>query len=85
MAGKYRLTDSAYSRLLDKLQGHYTEIPQELRSDILGFYHDLDAPISTKANDNDWARVLQELDHLQSVDVDLRHPTVADVGAPVSR
>jgi len=85
MAGKYRLTDSAYSRLLDKLQGHYTEIPQEIRSDILAFYHDLDAPISTKANDNDWARVLQELDHLQSVDVDLRHPTVADVGAPVSR
>jgi len=85
MAGKYRLTDSAYSRLLNKLQGHYTEIPQELRSDILAFYHDLDAPISTKADDNDWARVLQELDHLQSVDVDLRHPTVADVGAPVSR
>jgi hypothetical protein len=85
MAGKYRLTDSAYSRLLDKLQGHYTEMPQDLRSDILAFYHDLDVPISTKADENDWARVLQELDHLQSVDVDLRHPTVAETEVPLSR
>ena len=37
-AGKYRLTDAAYSELLHKLQGHYTEMPQELRSDILAFY-----------------------------------------------
>ena len=49
-AGKYRLTDAAYSELLDKLDGHYTEIPQELRSDILAFYHDRDAPISTGTN-----------------------------------
>ena len=80
-AGKYRLTDTAYSRLLDKLQGHYTEMPQELRSDILAFYHDLDVPISTKTNDDEWAKVLKELDRLQAVDADLRHPTVAAVGA----
>ena len=43
-AGKYKLTDAAYSQLLHKLQGHYTEMPPELRSDILAFYHDLDAP-----------------------------------------
>ena len=67
-AGKYKLTDAAYSELLHKLQGHYTEMPQELRSDILAFYHDLDAPISTKTNGDDWARVLKELDQLQSVD-----------------
>lgn len=84
-AGKYRLTDAAYSQLLHKLQGHYTEMPQDLRSDILGFYHDLDVPISTKTNDNDWARVLKELDLLQAVDVDLRHPPVAAVGASLSR
>ena len=84
-AGKYRLTDAAYSQLLHKLQGHYTELPQELRSDILAFYHDLGVPISTKTNDNDWARLLKELDHLQSVDVDLRHPTVAAVGASLSK
>ena len=84
-AGEYRLTDAAYSQLLHKLHGHYPEVRQELRSDILAFYHSLGGPISTKANADDWANVLQELDHLQSVDVDLRHPSIAPVGAPVSR
>lgn len=84
-AGKYTLTDGAYSQLLHKLQGHYTELPQELRSDILAFYRDLGAPISTKTNDNDWARLLKELDHLQSVDTDLRQATAAVVGASLSK
>jgi hypothetical protein len=81
-AGKYRLTDVAYSQLLHRLQGRYTELPQELRSNILAFYHDLDASIATKADGNDWARLLQELDHLQSVDTDLRHPALAGIAAP---
>ena len=81
-AGKYTLMDVAYSQLLHKLQGHYAEIPQELRSDILAFYHDRVAPNSTKANDKDWARALKELDELQAVDVDLRHPPTSPVGVP---
>ncbi len=80
-AGKYTLTDAAYSELLHKLQGHYTEMPQELRSDILAFYHDLGAPNSTKTDAGDWARVLKELDQLQAVDTDLRAVvTVAEPG-----
>ena len=70
-AGKYRLTDAAYSKLLHKFQDHYSEMPAELRGDILAFYHDLDAPNSTKANAGDWARVLRDLDQLQAVDGDL--------------
>ncbi|MGA2182651.1 MAG: zinc dependent phospholipase C family protein [Bryobacteraceae bacterium] len=84
-AGKYKLTDAAYSQLLHKLQGHYTEAPQDLRRDILAFYHDRGAPGSTGTNDKDWARVLEELDQLQSVDVDLRHPADAAAGPPLSR
>jgi len=84
-AGKYKLTDAAYSELLHKLQGHYAEMPEELRSDILAFYQDLDVPISTKTNVDDWAKVLKELGQLQSVDVDLRHPAVVAAGAPASR
>jgi len=79
-AGKYTLTDAAYSRLLHKLRGRYTQKPQELRSDILAFYHDIGTPTSTRASDSDWAVVLQELDRLQSVDVDLRRPPVATGG-----
>ena len=44
-AGTYRLMDTAYSRLLHKLRGHYPDMPQELRSDILAFYHDLAFPL----------------------------------------
>jgi hypothetical protein len=85
-AGQYRLMDSAYSRLLHKLQGHYTELPQELRSDILAFYHDLSVPISTKTDANDWARVLKELGQLQAVDQDLRNPAaVTAAGKPLSK
>jgi hypothetical protein len=83
--GKYTLMDAAYSQLLHKLQGHYTEIPQELRSDILAFYRDPVAPNSTKANDKAWARVLKELDQLKAVDLDLRHPPTAQVEVPLSK
>ena len=48
-AGKYKLTDAVYSQLLHKLQGHYTEMPPELRGDILAFYHDLDIANTTKS------------------------------------
>ena len=75
-AGKYKLTDATYSQLLHKLQGRYTEMPPELRSDILAFYRNLDLPNTTKADAGDWARVLKELDQLQSVDRDLGRPTV---------
>jgi hypothetical protein len=83
-AGKYKLTDAVYAQLLHKLQGHYPEMPAELRSDILAFYKDLGAPNSTKANAGDWARVLKELDQLQAVDLDLGHP-VAVIGAPLTK
>jgi hypothetical protein len=66
-AGKYRLTDDAYSQLLHKLQGHYAEIPPGLRGDILAFYHDLNGPIATRKHASDWARLLKELAELQAV------------------
>jgi hypothetical protein len=83
-AGKYKLTDAVYAQLLHKLQGHYTEMPPELRSDILAFYHDLEVPNPTRANASDWAKVLKELDHLQSVDLDLGHP-VAAIGPSLAK
>jgi len=85
-AGRYTLTDATYSELLHKLQGHYTEMPQELRGDILAFYADVSLPISTKTNVSEWARVLKELDQLRSVDADLRHAAALTVaGTPLSR
>jgi hypothetical protein len=71
-AGKYTLADAAYSTLLHKLHGHYTEMPQELRSDILVFYGGSGLANSNKTSADDSARVIKELDQLRAVDLDLK-------------
>jgi Zinc dependent phospholipase C len=71
-AGKYKLADAAYAKLLHKLESHYTEAPPELRSNILAFYQDLTLPISTKTHPADWSRLLEELDRLKAIDGDLK-------------
>jgi hypothetical protein len=80
-AGKYRLADDAYAKLLHKLDGHYVDMPQDVRSDILAFYQDLSLPIATKANEGDWARLQTELTHLEGVNRDL---TAAGTKAPAA-
>jgi hypothetical protein len=62
--GTYSLADQAYARLLDELDGK--SIPEELRSEILAFYADLNAPFSTKRSPKDWQKVLKELDALKA-------------------
>jgi hypothetical protein len=78
-AGKYTLEDSAYAELLHKLQGHYTEMPPELRTDILAFYSGPGLANSTKTNARDSARMIKELDQLRAADLD-----PARAGAEVS-
>jgi hypothetical protein len=68
-AGQYKLTDAAYAKLLDKLENHYADMSPALRSDILAFYNNLNAPISTKTNDKEWARLLKQLDELKGLDL----------------
>jgi Zinc dependent phospholipase C len=83
-AGKYRLMDAAYAKLLHKLDGHYTDISQELRTNILDFYRDLSLPIATKSDESDWARLQEELLHLDAINRDrAASPEVAAVSAPV--
>jgi hypothetical protein len=67
--GRYRLSDRAYAQLLDKLEGHYNEMPTELRVNILAFYGDLSAPISTKTDPAAWAKVVKQLGELKIVNV----------------
>jgi hypothetical protein len=69
-AGQYTLADTAYAKLLHKLEGHYPDMPQDLRDDILAFYQDLSLPIATKTNANEWARLQEELNYLTAVDRD---------------
>lgn len=70
--GRYKLCDRTYAQLLDKLDGHYAEMPPELRRNVLSFYADLNAPISTKADSAAWARVMRELEELKAVGTEPR-------------
>jgi hypothetical protein len=70
-AGQYKLADGAYAKLLHKLEGQYADMPPDLRNDILAFYQDLSLPIATKTNENEWARLQEEINHLTAVGRDL--------------
>ena len=60
----YRLTDKAYSELLDKLNGK--PVSASLRQDILDYYADLGKPFRTKENAKEWQNVIRELQSLKS-------------------
>ena len=84
-AGRYNLTDAAYAKLLHKLDGHFADLPQDLRSNILAFYEDLSLPIATKESKVDWATLRDELSRLKTVNSDLSSATseVSAVRSPV--
>jgi hypothetical protein len=70
-AGSYTLADGAYAKLLHKLNGHYADMPQGLRSDILAFYQDLSLPIATKTSVDDWTQLQDELSRVQAINRDV--------------
>ena len=63
---EYPLTDKAYAQLLDDLsQDDFATATPELRSNILTFFADLNAPFHTKKNRKQWARTEKELEQLK--------------------
>jgi hypothetical protein len=58
-------------------------MPPDLRTDILAFYEDLSLPIATKANQGDWARLQEELEHLGAIDRDVS-PTASKIAAALA-
>ncbi|HEX7157749.1 MAG TPA: zinc dependent phospholipase C family protein [Edaphobacter sp.] len=60
--GGYPLTDETYAQLLETLTRTPTRpIPFSLKRDILAYYSDPDAPITTKKNQKKWAAVQSQL------------------------
>ncbi len=61
--GTYRLTDETYAKLLDRLtrKDPYRHTPSELRQNVLDYYSDPNAPITTKKHPRQWKRVQKEL------------------------
>ena len=80
-AGEYVLTDKAYARLLDELaKHHFATVSPPLRSDILSFYSNLNAPIATKHDKKQWERTMAELNQLKSAPVNSQPATAAAGG-----
>ena len=80
-AGEYVLTDKAYARLLDQLsKHHFAHITPELRSDILAFYSNPNAPIATKHDKKQWERTNAELNELKAANLNAETATPAPTG-----
>ncbi|MGD0731648.1 MAG: zinc dependent phospholipase C family protein [Terracidiphilus sp.] len=60
--GGYSLTDSTYATLLHDLTRQPTQpIPPGVKQDVLAFYANPDAPITTKKDPEQWAQVQSDL------------------------
>jgi hypothetical protein len=66
--GGYSLTDSTYAHLLHLLTRQPADpIPPGIKEDILAYYADPEAPITTKKNAQLWAQVQADLATLQTM------------------
>jgi Zinc dependent phospholipase C len=66
--GGYPLTDSTYASLLHRLVAQPTRpIPPGIKRDVQAYYANPDAPITTKKNSTQWARVQADLATLSTM------------------
>jgi hypothetical protein len=66
--GAYVLTDKTYAELLKHLTADPgRRVPRGLRDDVLAYYADPNAPISTRKNSKAWKRVQTELTTLRAM------------------
>jgi len=64
---EYPLTDVTYSRLLqDQSNKNFAHMTPELRSNILEFYSNLNAPYHDKKNHKSWKKTMQALEQLKN-------------------
>jgi hypothetical protein len=69
VAGEYRLTDEAYSKLIRKLdERKFDRLTPELRADVLKFYADPKAKIETKKDAAEWQKTLDSLRALRATE-----------------
>ncbi|MGC1783294.1 MAG: zinc dependent phospholipase C family protein [Acidobacteriaceae bacterium] len=67
--GAYRLTDKTYAQLLARLTADpHRKVPAGLQKNIIAYYSDPNAPITTKKNPQAWKRVQAELVTLRQMD-----------------
>ncbi len=67
--GKYRLNDDAHAQLLHKLAGKkFGCVSPDLRSELLTFFSNADAPYDFKKDQKTWDRVQAELQSLKQME-----------------
>ena len=76
--GSYPLMDAAYAKLLGRLVNIQGPIPIGVKQDVMHYYANPNAPITTKRHKRAWRRVQQRLTVLESM------PVVPDKDAPPS-
>ncbi|MGA7626417.1 MAG: zinc dependent phospholipase C family protein [Candidatus Acidiferrales bacterium] len=65
--GEYPLADKTYAQLLDlQAKQDFKETTAQLRQTILDFYSDPNAPITTKKDKKEWAKVMREVGELKA-------------------
>jgi Zinc dependent phospholipase C len=65
--GQYPLADQTYATLLDRLQkNNFATVSPGLRTALLAYYADLNAPFATKKDKTEWAKVVREVDQLRA-------------------
>jgi hypothetical protein len=70
-AGQYPLADNTYAELLDRLVANqFKDMTPELRSTLLDYYADLNAPFSTKKNKKEWEKTAREVDQLKAFTIE---------------
>jgi hypothetical protein len=66
-AGEYKLTDKTYAHLLDQLaKDNFKQVTPDLQKNILAFYKDGTAAVTTKSDPDAWNKVQQELERLRN-------------------
>jgi hypothetical protein len=64
--GEYSLSDSTYARLVDELSNKTENGPDhDLRTNLLNFYSDPNAPLATRKNAKAWKKLQEQLEKLK--------------------
>ena len=65
--GQYPLADQTYAGLLDRLQrNNFAAVSPELRTALLTYYADMNAPFATKKDKKEWANVVRDINQLKA-------------------
>jgi Zinc dependent phospholipase C len=65
--GQYPLADQTFAGLLDRLQkNNFAAVSPGLRTALLAYYADLNAPFATKKDKKEWAKVVREVEQLKA-------------------